>query len=64
MHAHARTATLISICPDVQLFEDGASNSAMNDSDALTLLSDTYPGFLEDRPIAITYESGTKNGED
>ena len=48
---------------NVQLFEDGASESPINDSDALTLLSDTYPGFLEDRPIAITYESGTKNGE-
>ena len=49
---------------NVQLFEDGASDSAMNDSDALTLLSDTFPGFVEDRPIAITYESGTNNGED
>ena len=49
---------------NVQLFEDGASDSAMNDSDALTLLSDTFPGFVEDWPIAITYESGTNNGED
>ena len=49
---------------DVQLFEDGASDAAMNNSDALTLLSDTFPGFTEDRPIAITYEPGTKNGED
>ena len=48
---------------DVQLFEDEGSVSAMNDSDALTLLSDTFPGSIEDRPIAITYESGTKNGE-
>ena len=48
---------------NVQLFEDGASNSAMNDSDALTFLSDTFPGFTEDRPIAITYKSGTTNGE-
>ena len=48
---------------NVQLFEDERSESAMNDSDALTLLSDTFPGFTEDRPIAITYESGTKNGE-
>jgi hypothetical protein len=47
---------------NVQLFED-ESESAMNDSDALTLLSDTFPGFIEDQPIAITYESGTKNGE-
>jgi len=49
---------------NVQLFEDEGSTSAMNDSDALTLLSDTFPGFIEDRPIAITYQSGTTNGED
>ena len=49
---------------NVQLFADESSDSAINDSDALTLLSDTFPGFIEDRPIAITYESGTKNGED
>ena len=49
---------------NVQLFEDEGSESATSDSDALTLLSDTFPGSIEDRPIAITYESGTKNGED
>ena len=49
---------------NVQLFEDEGSESAMNDSDALTLLSYTFPGFTEDRSIAITYESGTTNGED
>ena len=49
---------------NVQLFEDEDSESAMNDDDALTLLSDMFPGFIEDRPIAITYESGTKDGED
>ena len=48
---------------NVQLFEEGASNSAMNDSDALTLLSDTYPGSIEDRPLAITYEFEATNGE-
>jgi hypothetical protein len=48
---------------NVQLFEDEGSESAVEDSDALILLSDTFPGFKEDRPIAITYESGTKNGE-
>ena len=35
----------------------------MNDSDALTLLSDASPGLMEDLPIAITYDSGTTNGE-
>ena len=49
---------------DVQLFEDESSDSAMNDSDALSPLSDTFPGFIEDQPIAMTYESGTTNGED
>ena len=49
---------------DVQLFEDEGSESAMDDSDALTLLSDTFPGFIENRPIAITYELGSKTGED
>jgi len=49
---------------NVHLFEDEASDSAMNDSDALTLLSDMFPGFTEDRPIAITYELATKNGKD
>ena len=49
---------------NVQLFEDEGSESAMNDSHSLTLLSDTFPGFAEDQPIAITYESGTTNGED
>jgi hypothetical protein len=34
---------------NVDLFEDEGSESAMNDSDALTLLSDTFPGFIEDR---------------
>ena len=47
---------------NVQLFEDEGSESAMNDSDALTLFSDTFPGFTEDRPIAITV-SRMKNGE-
>ena len=32
---------------NIQLFEDEDTESAMNDSDALTLLSDTYPGFIE-----------------
>ena len=49
---------------NVQLFEDEGSEFAMNDGDALSLLSDTFPGFIEDQPIAITYESGTENGED
>ena len=49
---------------NVQLFKDEGSDSDMNDSDALTLLSDAFPGSIEDRPIAITYESGTTDGED
>ena len=49
---------------DAQLFEDEGSESAMNDCDALTLVSETFPGFITDRPLAITYKSGTKNGTD
>ena len=49
---------------DVQLFADEGSESAMDDSDALTLLSDTFPGFIENRPVAITYELGSKTGKD
>jgi hypothetical protein len=49
---------------NVQLFEDEGSESAMNDSYPLTLFSDTFPGFIEDRPIAITYELGMKDGEE
>ena len=49
---------------NVQLFEDEGSEFAMNDSDTLSLLSDTFPGFIEDQPMAITYESGTTDGED
>ena len=49
---------------NVQLFEDEGSKSAMNDSDAVTLLSDTFPGFIEYQPMAVTYESGTTDGED
>ena len=48
---------------NVQLFEDEGRNSAMNDSDVLTFLSDTFQGFIEDQPIAIACESGTENGE-
>ena len=48
---------------NIQLFEDEDTESAMNDSDALTLLSDTFPGLMEDQPIAITYDSAT-TGED
>ena len=49
---------------NVQLFENEGSESAMNDDDALTLLSDMFPGYKEDQPIAITYESERTNGED
>ena len=49
---------------NVQLFEDEDSESAMDDDDALNLLSNMFPGLIEDRPIAVTYESGMKNGKD
>ena len=41
---------------DVQIFEDEDSESPMNDADAVALLSDSFPGCMEDQPIAVTYE--------
>ena len=42
-----------------QLFEEEGSESAMNDSDALTLLSDTFPSLLlfKDTPEISTHLS-------
>ena len=28
----------------------------MNDTDVIALLSDSFPGCMEDQPIAVTYE--------
>jgi hypothetical protein len=41
---------------DVQIFEDEDSESPMSDTDAIALLSDSFPGCMEDQPMAITYE--------
>ena len=41
---------------DVQIFEDEDSVSPMNDTDAIALLSDSFPGCMEEQPIAVTYE--------
>ena len=50
---------------DVQIFEDEDAESLMNDADAITLLSDSFPGCMEDQPIAVTYEVqvGSNNGK-
>ena len=42
---------------DVQIFEDEDSESPMNDTDAIALLSDSFPGCMEDQPIAVTHEA-------
>jgi hypothetical protein len=41
---------------DVQIFEDEDSESPMKDTDVIALLSDSFPGCMEDQPIAVTYE--------
>jgi hypothetical protein len=41
---------------NVQIFEDEDGESPMNDTDAIALLSDSFPGCMEDQPIAVTYE--------
>ena len=42
---------------DVQIFEDEDSESPMNDTDTIALLSDSFPGCMEDQPIAVTHEA-------
>ena len=42
---------------DVQIFEDEDSESPMNDTHAIALLSDSFPGCMEDQPIAVTHEA-------
>ena len=41
---------------DVQIFDDEDGESPTNDTDAIALLSDSFPGCMEDQPIAVTYE--------
>ena len=41
---------------DVQIFEDEDGESPMNDTDTIALLSDSFPGCMEEQPIAVTYE--------
>ena len=40
---------------DIQIFEDEDGESPMNDTDPIALLSDSFPGCMEDHPIAVTY---------
>ena len=42
---------------DVQIFEDEDSEFPMNDTDAIALLSESFPGSMEDQPIAVTHEA-------
>ena len=41
---------------DVQIFDDEDGESPMKDTDAIALFSDSFPGCMEDQPIAVTYE--------
>jgi len=47
---------------DLQVFEDDMGEITMKDDDIIALLSDTYPGNVEEQPIAIVYkETRTPN---
>jgi hypothetical protein len=40
---------------DLQVFEDDMGEVTMKDDDTIALLTDTYPGNVEDQPMAIVY---------
>ena len=42
---------------DLQTFEDDTGEIIMKDEDTVTILSDVYPGILQDAPIAIVFNS-------
>jgi len=39
----------------LQLFEDLSADTPMNDSDSIALLTDQYPGFTPNEPMAFIY---------
>ena len=41
---------------DVHIFDDEDGESPLNDTDAIALLSDSFPGCMEDQPMAVTHE--------
>ena len=42
---------------ELQLFEDTDGEALMNDADRASFLSETFPGCLEDDPLALVYGS-------
>lgn len=44
------------LADNVKLFEDDSGEDTLNDNDVIDFLSDTYPGVVEDDPVAIVYE--------
>ena len=41
---------------DLQVFEDDTGEITMKDGDIIALLTDAYPGNVEEQPIAIMYK--------
>ena len=41
---------------DLQVFDDGTGEITMKDEDIIALLADTYPGDVEEQPMAIVYK--------
>jgi len=40
---------------EIQLFKDTDGEALMKDTDRASFLSETFPGFLEDDPLALVY---------
>jgi len=45
---------------EIQLFEDTDGEALMKDADRASFLSETFPGCLEDDPLALVYGPGPK----
>ena len=44
---------------EIQLFEDTDGEALMKDADRASFLSDTFPGCVEDDPLALVYGAKT-----
>ena len=44
---------------EIQLFEDTDGEALMKDADRASFLAETYPGCLEDDPLALVYGPNT-----
>ena len=40
---------------EIQLFEDTDGEALMKDADRASFLSETFPGYVEDDPLALVY---------